>query len=365
MSSFKSTILLALASTSLAVPYQSDNPYQFDNSHQSNNPYQSSNPDQSNKYGKCAPLPLGAGPIPYPDTPEAFLAFNIIAKAALNAVTPNGYTSTFTNELAANNAPGYAGYYALDSYDPDLCAAKCAATDGCASFNIYFERDPTLNITGDCPNPPSTTTIKCALFGGLVAIKNALNPGQWRGDFHLVIAGSNGYVNKDVQDIPGYQSDYLGFGAIEAPKNCQGIDTYMGYKQFNITPNATYNVARCAAACEETSAYNLRHALNGTEIRVCNFFNSYKLNKNGEPHVQICSMYTHAWPAQFATNKGQYREQDHYTISWSYSYQDSTNQRAAACLPGQEPTWVPSGNETAYGWNGTTTALFGNETERV
>lgn len=325
MSCLKSTVLLALASTSLALPYQ------------------------FNKHVTCAPLPLGAGPIPSPDTSEAFLASNITAKAALSAITPKGYIGAFTNKLAANNAPGYAGYYDLDSYDPGLCAAKCAATDGCASFNTYFERGPTLDITEDCPNPPSTTAIKCALFGGLVTIKNALNPGQWRGDFHVVIAGSNGYVNEGVQEIPGYQSDYLGFGGIEAPKDCQGIDTYMGYKQFDMTPNATYNVARCAATCEETSAYNLRHVSNGIETRFCNFFNSYMLNKNEEPHAQICSMYTHAWPAQFATNKGQYRGQDHYTISWSYSYQDSTDQRAAACLPGQEPTWVSSGSETTYG----------------
>jgi hypothetical protein len=333
MSFLKAIVLLALASTSLALPYQFNNPY------------------KSSKHGTCAPLPLGLGPIPSPDTPEAFLASNITAKAALSAITPKGYVNTFTNELAANNAQGYVGYYSLDSYDPALCAAKCAATDGCASFNIYFGRDPTLDITEDCPNPPSTTTIKCALFGGLVTIKNALNAGQWKDNFHLVIAGSNGYINEGVQEIPGYQSDYLGFGAIEAPKDCQGIDTYIGYKQFDIISNATYNVARCAAACEETSAYNLRHAFHGIETRVCNFFNSYILNKNGESHAQICSMYTQAWPAQFATNKGQYRGQDHYTISWSYSYQDSTNQRAAACLPGEKPTWVPIGNGTAYGWN--------------
>jgi len=53
------------------------------------------------------------------------------------------------------------GYTLLNEYSTQTCASKCDAIDGCAAFNIYFERDPTLNPNdASCKNPPSTTNIK-------------------------------------------------------------------------------------------------------------------------------------------------------------------------------------------------------------
>ena len=46
------------------------------------------------------------------------------------------------------------GYTTLDTYDVPTCAAKCSAINGCMSFNIYFERDPSLDPGANCPNPP-------------------------------------------------------------------------------------------------------------------------------------------------------------------------------------------------------------------
>lgn len=71
-----------------------------------------------------------------PDTDIAFSAYAPFADAANNADVPSGYTQTFTNLNASNNAFGYMGYTVLDSYDTDLCASKCNAIDGCASFNL-------------------------------------------------------------------------------------------------------------------------------------------------------------------------------------------------------------------------------------
>ena len=84
----------------------------------------------------CSEQPLGKGPIPSPDTSEAFLAFEDISNAANNAPVPSGYALKFKNLKASNNAIGYLGYNTLDTYDTQVCADFCTAKDGCSSFNI-------------------------------------------------------------------------------------------------------------------------------------------------------------------------------------------------------------------------------------
>ena len=142
----------------------------------------------------CKLLPAGLGPVPFPDTPANFLALSDFASAANGAVTPSGYQQTFANQQASNNANGYLGYTTLPTYDVDTCSKKCNAIVGCQAFNIYFERDPKVEPgSGDnCDNPPSTTNIKCSFWGGPVTKDNAVNTGQWRKNFQIVIAGSNG-----------------------------------------------------------------------------------------------------------------------------------------------------------------------------
>ena len=85
------------------------------------------------------------------------------------------------------------GLTTLKSYDVLTCASKCDQADGCQAFNIYIERDPSVDPNAqDCPNPPSTTNYKCTLWGAPVAASQADNKGQWRDSFQVVIAGSNG-----------------------------------------------------------------------------------------------------------------------------------------------------------------------------
>lgn len=38
------------------------------------------------------------------------------------------------------------------------------AVDLCTAFNIYYERDPIVNPVATCPNSPSLTNIKFALW---------------------------------------------------------------------------------------------------------------------------------------------------------------------------------------------------------
>lgn len=80
---------------------------------------------------------------------------------------------------------------------------------------------------------------------------------QRRGDLHanhryqVVIAGSNGYVNKSSDVVPGYSpGNYLDGKAINAPNDCNEASTYIGNQYWN--DGKPFDTARCAAACELT-----------------------------------------------------------------------------------------------------------------
>jgi hypothetical protein len=64
-----------------------------------------------------------------------------------------------------------------------------------------FERAPTQNPAATCPNPPSTTLIKCNYWGSPLSEATATNDGQWRNDFHVLVSGVNGY-NKAASTTP-------------------------------------------------------------------------------------------------------------------------------------------------------------------
>ena len=112
---------------------------------------------------------------------------------ATTAPTPDGYEVVFVNTNASLTASDYMGLYTLTSFDTLGCASKCDQVSGCQAFNMYIERDPSLNASADnCPNPPSTTNYKCTLWGAPVSIAEATNFGQYQDSFQVVIAGSNG-----------------------------------------------------------------------------------------------------------------------------------------------------------------------------
>lgn len=97
--------------------------------------------------GSCSVQPAGAGPVPAPDTSNAFLADSDFSSAANSAQTPSGFVQQFQNLQGSNSAYAYMGYTALDSYNAQACADKCKAISGCNAFNVYFERDPSLVST--------------------------------------------------------------------------------------------------------------------------------------------------------------------------------------------------------------------------
>jgi hypothetical protein len=138
-----------------------------------------------------------------------YLASNSsFAQAATSASTPNGYAKSFTNYHGSTQQIGYLTYRTIDSglYDVDSCAAFCDSEKFCLGFNIYFERDPSVDPNdASCANPKPITNVKCSLYGYPVAAKTATNEGQWRGyqnaqgeAFHVVIAGSNGKLKSHI-----------------------------------------------------------------------------------------------------------------------------------------------------------------------
>jgi len=106
--------------------------------------------------------PTGAGVPTTPDTPSAFLDNPVYSNDALSAATPSGYQRVFQNLKGSTSLYYYMGYNTLPKYDTTSCANMCNSIALCQSFNIYFERDPSVDPdsgTG-CSNPPSTTVIK-------------------------------------------------------------------------------------------------------------------------------------------------------------------------------------------------------------
>ncbi|ETS87155.1 hypothetical protein PFICI_00983 [Pestalotiopsis fici W106-1] len=272
--------------------------------------------------GNCAVQPVGYGPVPDPDTPDAFLADTDFSTAAQSATTPSGFVQSFSNLQGSNSAYAYMGYTALKSYDAATCASKCKAISGCNAFNIYFERDPSLDPGSACPNPASTTVIKCVFWGGPVYSTNAKNTGQWRSSFEVVIAGSNGYNSVGPFASPtGYTGTYIGQKAINAPLCPSGSDSYLGVKAFTSGP---FDPSLCAAACSAQSDYNRAHPASDGTYKTCQFYNTYMLIKNGGTGQQLCAMYANSWDASYATNNGQYRGSDHYTIEFSVTGSNSS-----------------------------------------
>ncbi|THV66682.1 hypothetical protein D6D17_03159 [Aureobasidium pullulans] len=286
----------------------------------------------------CVPQPSGATSAPTyaagTDNAANFLANNYYASVASAAPTPTGYNMAFVNQQASNNAFGYLGFDTLDTYDVATCASRCSAKNGCVSINIYFERDPSVDPNAaSCSNPASVTMIKCVYWGGPVSQDNAVNTGQTRGSFSVVIAGSNGYVTNQIKTPAGYQAGTpYGKYAINAPYDAQGYNTFMGSKIFT----STWDVASCSAYCDSQTAYNKATApKDGTPYKVCNFFNTYvltayKADGTVVPQGQYCALYTEAWTSTYATNAGQWRGQDQYLVNYSFGYPKSS--------PGVSPT---------------------------
>jgi hypothetical protein len=191
----RASVLVVLLGVSLAQAFSSRQPFSLHPTLPSVERRQMQEDDSKNKtIPACSPLPAGHGPKIQPDVPLIFLQSSEMSNAAQKAPVPAGYRQTFSNLSSSSNTDEYLGYFKLDSYDPNNCTARCNAKEGCLAVNIYFQRDPTLVVGDECSNPPSTTNIKCSLWGSAVTGGNTVNRGFKDHDFQVVITGSNGYV---------------------------------------------------------------------------------------------------------------------------------------------------------------------------
>ncbi|KAF1344800.1 hypothetical protein BDV97DRAFT_373159 [Delphinella strobiligena] len=269
--------------------------------------------------GTCKPYTPGSGPAISPDTVEAFLCNKQLYEESATAPTPDGYQEAFTGLNGPLSALNYMGLYTLTSYDTLGCASKCDQASGCVAFNMYAERDPSLDANNaNRPNPPSTVNYKCTLWGAPVCDEEATNHGQYRAQFQVVITASSAY-NKVAPPAPieCFSGPTELGSAINAPTN---TGSYMGYKYYPFSQDQGYTPQTCAAACQSTTQYNKEHLDSSGFYQSCIQFNSYILSKNGTPLGLYCSMYNETWGPSYANNYGQYRDPTRYSVSQSYSY---------------------------------------------
>ncbi|KAL9116056.1 MAG: hypothetical protein Q9227_000424 [Pyrenula ochraceoflavens] len=260
----------------------------------------------------CQAQPAGSAPTTSPDTDQDFLSNPTYDNIAENAPTPQGYSQSFSDLHGSTEGPGYMGLYTLETYDTIKCQQLCDAAPACYAFNIYIERDPSVDPADSCPNPPSTVNYKCTLWGQWIDSSTATNQGQWRNQFHVVFAGSNGY-NKQAPppSVSGFSGPVEFGGAINAPSG------YIGAKVY---PNSPLDPSVCASACTAQTAYNSRHPNADGTFQTCAFFNMYILSKNNVPQGLTCSLYSQTWDKSYSNNYGQNRGGDYYSVSQSYGY---------------------------------------------
>ncbi|CZT20094.1 uncharacterized protein RCC_05951 [Ramularia collo-cygni] len=264
-------------------------------------PTPTDNPAPPPKDDKCNAQPMGAGPAVQPDTAEAFTSFPGFSAAANAAQTPSGYKQVFKNLNAAYSGYSYITYTNLNSYDPKACADACDAYKGCSSFNVYFERDPTLAPGPNCPNPPSTTNIRCALWGSAIDADGATNNGEYREKFHVVITGSNGYTKPGAPiDVPPYYppekcpngaigdkgkpwflADHF-FPGFFAPELCKV------FAEIQLEKNKADSIAKKLDHYSPINGYNV-----------------FELWEEGKMIGTYCKLYTEPLPVGYADYKGE------------------------------------------------------------
>jgi len=256
-----------------------------------------------------------------------------IESGAAAYLPPTGYSTIFSGLNASNNAAyGYLTYQALDFYDTAYAAAQCNAMPACESFNIYFERDPTVAPTAACPKPPSNYNkyglfnVKVAYYSSILTAASATNVGQWQENFQVAIAGSNAYVKQSIFQTGGSNSGYTaaaGTGssghvpsdkAINAPLNCDGSDPLAGMQWWN---DGEFQVSRCAQACTAHSAWVA--AQGGVP---CNFFNTFLQTTSGNSAQQMCVFYQTVAPMSEAVNGG--NADGSVVVSTSYAFTSTT-----------------------------------------
>lgn len=255
-----------------------------------------------------------------PDTPTGFLVDKLLGDTASSVNPPAGYTKSFLNAFGSVTADEYIGYYQLSSFSVKDCAAICTDVgDSCQAFNIYYERNPTVDPDiKSCPNPKSATSVRCALWGSKINATQAVNIGQWRASFMTVVSGSNGYWKNPA---PGLVSDFGPSQALAGfvnPADRAALST-------TLITSSGYNPAACAQLCTQwnTNASATAKASGASSFSPCNYFNSAILSANGaKVSGTYCALFSETDSGQYdtlftsTTSSGVV-----YEVSSSYGYE--------------------------------------------
>lgn len=277
----------------------------------------------------CAKQPDGYGPVPTPDTPAAFLAYPPFHQMAQGAKTPQGYVETFKDLNASSSANSYLGLHTLSSYDVIGCSQLCDNTTLCTAFNIYIERDPSINPAANCTNPPSITNYKCTLWGSGLEAATATNTGEYRDGFQVVITGSDGFdkTNNTTPSTPGGcgapSKCSGGSGIIHAPDSCVGTKFFPGCFDLNIC--AGFALAQNTLASQSY----------GHGSQQCKEVNAYMIKKNGVAQGTVCALYTQAFDHSFGTYQPGWQGQHFWGVESSCVMTIDPQQEA----PNQKPWW--------------------------
>lgn len=259
-----------------------------------------------------------------PDTVEAFEAYQPFHDEAKNAITPAGYVSTFKDLDAFVNGNTYLGLFTLMTYDVQSCAQHCNDAALCTGFNIFVERDPSLNPSANCTLPASITNYKCTLWGSSVDEATATNNGQYRGAFQVVIAGSDGFEKTNTTTpatCPGWQPPQsCGGHAHNHPSTCIGTSFFPG--PFDPLLCASFAQAQNALNSKTSFWQSWFDAFTGNYNPLkCDFFNAYMLKKNGKPLGTYCGLYAQSYGAGEATYIPGWQGSDYWGIESSWSFE--------------------------------------------
>lgn len=245
----------------------------------------------------------------------------------MEAETPSGYAEAFRNLNGSVSANSYITFQTLTSYDVAGCANLCDNTNLCTAFNIYIERDPSLNPTNTgpsdnstgqyCPNPAAITNYKCSLWGSSISAADATNLGGWRDEFQVVIAASNGY-DKSNHTIPAAPS---GWGQ---PSKCPGGaisaggSYWLGSKFFP----GPFNPNLCGVYGQAQAATNKKLAVEQGQhsYTPCNMFNAYMVKKNGHPQGTYCSLFNTVLDSSWASTQSVWSGSDRFDFESSWTF---------------------------------------------
>lgn len=210
--------------------------------------------------------------------------------------------------------PGLLGTHHLTHYDADECARLCNDLPTCASFNLYFERDPAHapNTTAGCPNPPSTTNINCVLWHHRLEADAAINFGEAREGFQVVVTGSNLYnkikgpIDLSSLGFTGPRVDVDNNAAFQVPDEPTGnystllAQNYYSYYDANATLEK-HDPAVCAHLFSNiTNAAKPSFHFTNNAYPVCNMLIAYELRCN-DHLAMVCELYSSVWSSRYQT----------------------------------------------------------------